>query len=88
MDGQCHKSCLLVVLIRLKIHHDLVKTLRKLQWREWWGIYSWGWCSISWKITWSSQWFTLFDWKNEDWKSWKTCSQLPQQKRMLYTEEI
>ena len=26
------------------------------------------------KITWLSQWFTIFTWKNEDWKSGIACS--------------
>ena len=34
----------------------------------------WGWCSMSWKIMWLSQWFTNFTWTNEDWKSRKACS--------------
>ena len=25
-------------------------------------------CSAFWKITWTSQWFIIFTWKNEDWK--------------------
>ena len=32
------------------------------------------WCLMSWKITWTSQWFTIFTWEDEDWKSWKDCS--------------
>ena len=34
------------------------------------------WCSISWKITWPSQWFTIFNWKNEDWKIEKPVANL------------
>ena len=37
----------------------------------------------TWKITWPSQWFTLFVWKNEIWKSCKTCSQFPWQKEYV-----
>ena len=32
------------------------------------------WFSVSWKIIWPSQWFTIFTWKNENWLSRKACS--------------
>ena len=31
----------------------------------------------------ASQWVTIFTWKNENWKSWKTCSQYAQYKRIF-----
>ena len=38
---------------------------------------------IYWKITWPSQWFALFAWKNENWKSWKTCKNLHDKKEYV-----
>ena len=38
-------------------------------------------------MTWLLQWFALFAWKNENWKSWKTCSQLAKEKRTCYTHK-
>ena len=49
-----------------RFNEDFVK---KLYWRKWWRIFPWSWCSISWKITRTSGWFTIFTTKNENGKS-------------------
>ena len=67
MDGQCHKSCLLLDLIGLKMHLSLIKILQK----------------IIMKFVIKDNGDVLFletlhefhDGTNENWKSWKTCSQ-------------
>ena len=35
------------------------------------GYFPLSWCSISQIIAWTSWWFTIFTWKNKNWKSWK-----------------
>ena len=37
-------------------------------------MFPWSWCSISWKITRTSSWFTIYTRKNENWKSRKVAT--------------
>ena len=49
--------------------------------KKWRSIFSGSQCLIPWNITWHSQWFTIFTWKNKNWKYCKICSQPAWQKK-------
>ena len=46
--------------------------LKNYDWKSEVG-YIQGWCLILRKIMWNPQYFAIFTWKKETWKSWKAC---------------
>ena len=75
MDEKCHKSYLSTILSELKKHLNSMKITKIYDEDSNIGCFTESDVQYH-ESSQRSQWFTLFTWKNENWKNWKVVANL------------